>query len=385
MADYYEVLGVSREATPEEIKKAYRKKALKYHPDKNPDDATVADKFKEISEAYEVLSNSDKRQLYDRYGKDGLDGAGMGPGGGAGFESMDDALRTFMGAFGDMGGGGSIFDSLFGGSMGGGARETYAQQGASKKANITISFEEAATGIEKELYINRYVLCSTCNGSGAASSQGVQTCSTCGGSGQVVQSRGFFSMSSTCPHCMGKGKIIVNPCNSCGGRGRVREKAHVKVGIPAGVDDGMRLKMRGYGDAGEAGGPPGDLYVFISVKPHDFFVRQGDDVILDLPIGFAEASLGCKKEIPTLSGTEYRLSIPEGTQNGKTLRIRGEGFPNVHGQGVGDLMVRVHVETPIHLTSRQKELLEEFGRLEAPKNFPKKKDFLEKVKSFFTA
>lgn len=378
--DYYQILGVSRDAAADEIKKAYRKKALKYHPDKNPGDAEAEARFKEVSEAYEALSDPKKREMYDRFGKEGLH-AGAG---GGGFENMDDALRTFMDAFGG-GGGGSIFDSLFGGggfASAGGGRE-YAQQGASKKATIQISFEEAARGVEKELAISRYMTCSKCNGRGAASPSGVQTCPRCQGAGQVFQTRGFFSMSSTCPDCHGAGKKITDPCSECHGLGRSKSKQHVKVHIPAGVDDGMRLKMSGYGDAGENGGPPGDLYVFINVKPHPVFDRHGDDILLDLPIGFADAALGSKKKIPTLTG-ESLLTIPEGTQGGKTFRVRGQGFPNVHGRGKGDLLVRVVVETPTHLTAKQKEMLEEFGKTEGIENLPHKRNFMEKLKAFFS-
>lgn len=384
MAGYYEVLEVSRNATAEEIKKAYRKKALQYHPDKNPGDAESEKKFKEISEAYEVLSDEKKRQLYDRYGKEGLQGAGVGGAGAHGFASMDEALRTFMGAFG-MGGGESIFDSFFGGGadLGGGGRAAQ-RQGASKRVNLTVSFEEAAKGVDKELAVSNYVTCSTCSGRGATSSKGIKTCSQCGGRGQVFEQRGFFSMTMNCPHCHGEGKVITDPCPTCHSQGVVKEKQHIKIHIPAGVDSGMRLKMSGYGDAGQGGGPPGDLYVFINVDPHSIFERQGNDVLLDLPISFAEAALGCKKEVPSLLSRACRITIPEGTQNGKTFRVKGEGFPNVHGHGRGDLLVRIFVETPTRLTDRQKELLNEFSELEGPNNLPKRKGFLDQIKGFFS-
>jgi molecular chaperone DnaJ len=383
MPDYYDILEVQRGATPEEIKKAYRQKALKYHPDKNPGDAEAEKRFKEISEAYEILSDEKKRSIYDRHGKEGLQGAGIGAGGG--FASMDEALRTFMGAFGGMGAD-SIFDSFFGGGFGGArtSSRTTHRQGASKRVNITLGFEEAAKGVDKELAINNYVTCHTCRGRGAKSSQGVKKCNRCGGTGQVFEQRGFFSMSMTCPQCQGEGQMITDPCPTCHGEGVVKEKQHVKVHIPAGVDSGMRLKMSGYGDAGQAGGPAGDLYVFINVEPHEIFEREGNDIILELPVSFAEAALGCKKEVPSLFNHACRITIPEGTQSGKVFRVKGEGFPNIHGQGKGDLLVKISVETPTKLSERQKQLLREFSELESPNNLPKRKSFLDKIKGFFS-
>ena len=383
MNDFYEILGVSREATAEEVKKAYRKKALKNHPDKNPGDPDAEKRFKEISEAYEVLSDDQKRQVYDRYGKEALQGAGVG--GHPGYSSMEEALSTFMGAFGGMGAD-SIFDSFFGGLGGEGYQRsgaTIRRPGASKRVNITLSFEEAAKGADKELAITNLETCGTCHGKRANSSEGIKKCSRCGGAGQVFEQRGFFSMSMTCPQCHGEGQEVTDPCKGCQGQGLVKKKQHVKVHIPPGVDTGMRLKMSGYGDAGLNGGPHGDLYVFITIKPHEVFERQGDDVILNLPVSFSEASLGAKKEVPSLFAHTCRITIPEGTQSGKVFRVRKEGFPNVHGRGKGDLLVRVFIETPTKLTNRQRELLQEYSKLEGPHNLPRSKSFLDKFKGLF--
>lgn len=387
MTDYYATLGIARGASPDEIKKAYRKAALKYHPDKNPGDAAAEKKFKEISEAYEVLSDEKKRQIYDQYGADAVRGGmggmgGAGGMGGQGFSSMEEALRTFMGAFGGGGGqGGSIFDSFFGYDSE--AADTGARQGASKKMNLTISFEEAVKGVEKEIAITNYATCATCDGYGAASKSDIKRCSQCHGSGQIQQSRGFFTMSTPCPKCSGQGQTITKPCTECHGAGRTKKKQEVKLKVPAGIDSGMRLRMAGYGDAGVSGGPAGDLYVFINVQPHPVFERHGDDVLLELPLSFAEAALGCKKEIPTPRGEVAKLTVPEGTQTEKVLRVKGEGIQNVHGQGKGDLLVKVSVETPVRLSDKQKALLEEFASLETEKNSPRKSGFFDKVKSFF--
>lgn len=385
MSDFYQILGLQRGASQDEIKKAYRKSALKYHPDKNPGDSKAEAKFKEISEAYEVLSDEKKRQMYDQYGADAVRGAaGMGGAGGHGFSSMEEALRTFMGAFGggQGGGGGGIFDSLFGFETDEGDA---GRQGASKKMNLTITFEEAVRGVEKEAALSNYQTCSRCSGSGAKSSDSIKKCSRCHGSGQIHQTRGFFSMASPCNQCYGRGKVITETCPTCAGAGRLKEKQRVTIKIPAGVDNGMRLRMAGYGDAGEAGGPPGDLYVFITVQPHEVFERQGDDVLLEIPISFTEAAIGCKKEIPSPLGKSCRITIAEGTQSGKILRVKGEGIPNVHGQGTGDLLAQVVVETPVRLSPKQKTLFKELGELEEENNSPRKQGFLDKIKGFFTS
>jgi molecular chaperone DnaJ len=377
MTDYYELLGVSRAASQDEIKKAYRKSALKYHPDRNPGDAQAEKQFKKISEAYEILSDEQKRKIYDQYGEEGVQGAAQA-GGMHGFSSMEEALKTFMGAFG--GGGDSIFDSFFGFE----SDAAEGRPGASKKLSLSISFEEAVKGTEKEIVLNNYVSCESCQGSGAANPNAIKRCSRCQGSGQMHQSRGFFSMTTVCSQCHGRGKTVAQNCESCSGAGRIKKKQKVSLSIPAGVDSGMRLKMPGYGDAGEEGGPSGDLYVSISVRPHDLFERSGDDIIIELPLSFVEAALGCKKEIPTPTSGQCRLSIPEGTQTGKILRVKGKGVPNVHGQGIGDLLVRVVIETPVDLSEEQKKLLHSFEELEGGKNCPRKRSFYEKIKAFFT-
>ena len=385
--DFYATLGIARGATQDEIKKAYRKRALECHPDRNQNDPKAEATFKLVSEAYEVLSDENRKQMYDQYGEAGLGGGMGGPGGGfggghGGFASTEEALRTFMNAFG--GGGGGGFESFFGGGGFGGEQEnTGPRKGTSKKTTVRVTFEEAATGTEKELSINNFATCSGCKGLGAKSKAGVKTCRACNGTGSVVESRGFFSMSSTCGHCRGAGQTITDPCKDCKGAGRIKEKQKIKIRIPAGVDNGMRLKMNGYGDAGEAGGSAGDLFVYIEVEAHASFERDGDDVLLELPITFYEAALGCKKEIPTPFGNTCNVNIPEGAQSGQMLRVANKGFPNVHGQGQGDLLVKITVETPVKLSSKQKELLQSFEESETAQNFPKKKGFLDKLKVFF--
>ena len=378
MKDYYSILGVSRDVSVEELKKAYRKKALECHPDRNPGDANAEAQFKDVSEAYEVLSDENRRHIYDQYGEEGLKGASMGGGGfpGGGFASMDEALRTFMGAFG---GQGNVFESFFGGNP----DESNGRRGASKQVNITISFQEAAHGLDKEIAIMNMLPCKGCNGSGAKSKNAIKSCPVCQGKGQVFQNRGFFSMMTACPHCRGAGQIITEPCKVCSGEGRVKERQNITIRIPAGIDSGMSLKMNGYGEAGLAGGPPGDLFVAITVEPHKAFQRQGDDVLLDFPVTFAEATLGCRKELPTPLGEAVKIIISEGTQNGKTLRVSGKGIPNVHGNGHGDLLVKINVETPINLSEKQKAILRSFQETETPQNNPNKKNFLDKLKGLF--
>ncbi|MBS0624880.1 MAG: molecular chaperone DnaJ [Verrucomicrobia bacterium] len=376
MKDYYATLGVARDASPEEIKKAYRKKALECHPDRNAGDPNAEANFKLVSEAYEVLSDENRRRIYDQYGEEGLRGGSGGAPGGfpGGFASMEEAMRTFMGAFGQ---GGSIFDTFFGGGGG----DPGQRQGTSKRTSVRVSFEEAAKGTEKDLNIVNQVNCKGCQGSGARTKNSIKPCPTCQGRGQLFQNRGFFSMTSPCPNCNATGQVITDPCRECGASGNVKEKQRIKIRIPPGVDSGMRLKMNGYGDAGPPGGIPGDLYVDIEVEPSETFKREGDDVYLELPLTFTEAALGCKKEVPTPLGEICRITISEGTQTGKLYRVSGKGFPNVHGKGEGDLIIRIIVETPVRLSDKQKSLLRSLEELESSQNQPAKKAFLEKVKT----
>ncbi|RDB31785.1 molecular chaperone DnaJ [Candidatus Similichlamydia laticola] len=376
MSDYYDLLGISRTASEEEIKRAYRKQAVKYHPDKNPDDPAAEKKFKEISEAYEVLSSPEKRQMYDRYGKEGVNSGGLGDAGFGNFSSMEDALRTFMGAFG--GGGESLFD-LFGG-----AGEMQAQQRRcpDKRVSVSISFEEAFRGVNKTLVVNGWIPCASCSGCGAESKSDIRACTTCNGTGQTIQTRGFFTMAMTCGHCRGEGKRILKSCRACSGHGRVKETQDVRFHIPPGVSSGVRLRVAGFGDASPGGGPRSDLYVEIDVRPHEVFSREDDHLLVTLPLTFVEASLGCEKEIPTFSKL-CRLKIPEGTQSGKQFFVRGQGFPHLQGRGAGDLRVNVVVETPQNLSSEQKQLLRQFGEISQSEQTPDCSRFWKRIKSFF--
>ncbi len=354
-ADYYETLGVSRDASGDEMKKAYRKQAVKYHPDKNPGDATAEAKFKEVSEAYDVLKDEDKRAAYDRYGHDAFQQGGMGRagGGGGGFHDPFDMFReAFSG-----GGGGGIFEEFFGG---GGGRSGGAQRGSDLRYDLEITLEEAAEGTEKEIRYKRAVSCSACSGSGAEPGSGKTTCQTCGGAGQVSSNRGFISFRQVCPNCSGSGQQIDKPCSDCRGEGRVIDSSQVKVRIPAGVHTGSKLRSAGKGEAGQSGGPSGDLYIVIHVKEHELFERQDDDLFCELPIKFTLAALGGAADVPTLFG-KGNLKIPAGTQSGTTFRLRGQGMPRLRGGGQGDLLVRVHVEVPTKLNNEQKKLLEDYA------------------------
>ena len=374
--DYYEVLGVQKGAAEQEIKKAYRKLAKANHPDLNPGDAAAEARFKEINEAYEVLSDSAKRARYDQFGFAGVDPSYGGGGGGFG--------GGFSGDF-DFGDLGDIFGSFFGGGFGGGSARNRngPQRGESLRMGLTITFEEAAFGCEKEVSLDRVEQCETCGGSGAAPGTSLETCSNCGGSGTVQQRRqtpmGVFATTSACPRCGGRGKIISSPCSSCNGSGQTRKRKTVKVSIPAGIDNGQIVSLRGQGNAGKNGGPAGDLQIVITVQPHQLFQRDGSDVYCDAPITFTQAVLGGELEIPTIDG-KVKYDIPEGTQTGTTFRLRGKGIPNVNGRGRGDQYVTVHIETPRSLTREQKEALRKFSDTLKEQNYKERKSFFEKFK-----
>jgi molecular chaperone DnaJ len=345
--DYYKILGVSQNATEEEIKKSYRRVAMQYHPDRNPGNKESEEKFKAASEAYEVLRDPEKRQIYDQYGIEGLKGTGF-----TGFRGFEDIFSTF----------GDIFEDFFG--FGRTTRRgTRARAGADLRYDLKISFEEAAFGKETELELPKTTACDVCKGTGAKPGTYPSQCSVCRGSGQITQSQGFFTISTACPQCRGEGKMIQHPCKECRGTGRVRRNRKVHLAIPPGVDTGSKLRIRGEGDEGERGGPPGDLYVIISVEPHSFFLRNGDDVVCQIPISFSQAGLGTEVEVPTLHG-KRGLTIPRGTESGELFRIRGEGFPKLRGHGKGEQIVQIVVKTPRNLTKRQEELLREFEEIE---------------------
>jgi molecular chaperone DnaJ len=369
--DYYEVLGVSKSASADEIKKAYRKLAKENHPDLHPDDKAAEARFKEVNEAYEVLSDSDKKARYDQYGFAGVDpNYGAGAGGGAGFGGFDDF---------DLG---DIFNSFFGGGVGGSARNRNApQRGENIHTRITISFQEAAFGCDKEVTVARVETCPDCGGNGCQKGTTPEKCSNCGGTGSVrTQQRtpfGVMQSTSACPKCGGKGTIIHQPCPTCRGTGAVRKQKKISVSIPQGIDDGQTISLRGQGHAGANGGPAGDLLITVNVKPHDIFTREGASVYCTMPITMVQAALGCELEVPTLDG-KVKYTVPEGTQSGTTFRLKDKGIPYLRGNGRGDQYVTVDVEIPKNLNAEQRELLEKLGKSLGDKNFTQKKKFFKK-------
>ena len=372
--DYYEVLGVSRGASEDEIKKAYKKMARKYHPDLNPGDKTAEEKFKEVNEAYEVLSDADKKARYDQYGHAGVD-PNFGAGGfGGGFDGSFD--------FGDLG---DIFGSFFGGGFGGGRRTNpnAPQRGESIRMSIAISFEEAAFGCEKAVTVERYETCDTCHGNGCAPGTSPEVCPDCHGTGTVQVRRqtpmGVFATSSPCPKCGGKGRIIHQPCKDCRGSGMVRKKKTIQASIPAGIDNGQTISIRGQGNAGKNGGPAGDLLITITVRPHELFRREGTSVLCEAPITFTQAVLGAELEIPTIDG-KVKYTLPEGTPSGTTFRLKGKGIPSINGRGRGDQYVTVYIETPKNLNKEQKEALKKFAETMGESNYEEQKKFFKKFK-----
>jgi len=378
--DYYEVLGVPRSVTPEEIKKAYRKLAVQHHPDKHKGDKKAEEKFKEIGEAYEVLSDPEKRPAYDRYGHRAF-APGAGGGGGGGFHDPFDVFRE---VFNSGGGGASIFGDILEGAFGGGGnrRASRSNQGSDLRYDLEIDFLEAVRGCEKEITIRRPMPCAKCEGTGASAGSKAVTCPTCRGQGQVAVSRGFFSVAQTCPKCHGSGQSIQNPCKTCHGEGRAEENARIKLKIPAGVDTGSRLRSSGQGEAGSRGGPAGDLYVVLSVLPHSVFQRDEDDLHCEVPISFCHLALGAEISVPSLDG-ELKLKIPAGTASNKVFRLRDQGVPSVSGRGRGDLHIRITVEVPKHLNPTQREALEQFAKTCDESTHPDGRSFLEKARKLF--
>ena len=344
---YYEILSVSRNATEEEIKKSYRRLAMQYHPDRNPGNREAEERFKEAAEAYEVLSDPQKREIYNQYGHEGLSSSGF-----QGFSGFEDIFSSF----------GDIFGDIFGFSNGRGRSRTSARAGADLRYDLQISFMEAAFGLNKDIEIEKLARCHECGGSGSAPGTSPEVCPRCRGRGQVTQSSGFFSISSICPNCRGQGQIITQPCQNCRGGGREKINKTAQIKIPAGVETGSRLRLRGEGEQGEYGGPNGDLYIFIHVQEHEFFQRSDDDIICRVPISFVQAALGDSIEVPTLTGTE-KLKIPRGTQGGKIFRLKGKGIAHLRGFGRGDQIIETVVTIPTNLNRRQEEILKEFDRI----------------------
>ncbi|WP_035603733.1 molecular chaperone DnaJ [Haloferula sp. BvORR071] len=370
--DYYEILGVNREASAEEIKKAYRKLAVKFHPDKNPGDHEAEDKFKELGEAYEALADPDKRAAYDRYGHAAFQGGGGGGGGG-----FHDPMDVFSQIFGSAFGGG--FEEFFGGGRRKGSGK---QRGSDLRYDLEISLEEAARGAEKELEIEHFGPCGNCGASGSKSGGGTKPCTSCGGRGVVARQAGIFIQQTTCPECRGAGETVTDPCGNCGGDGRKHKTSRIKIRIPGGVEDGTRLRSTGNGDAGVRGGAAGDLYVFLHVKEHDVFEREGNDLFCEVPMPFSTATLGGELEVPTLDG-KASIKIPAGTQGGTLFRLRERGVPALNTHRKGDLHVRVQVEVPTKLNSEQQDKLRSFSESIGEHNSPMQESFFQKARRFF--
>ncbi|MFN0205931.1 MAG: molecular chaperone DnaJ [Planctomycetota bacterium] len=377
--DYYEVLGVARDAAPEEIKKAYRKLAFQYHPDRNQGDKAAEAKFKEAAEAYDVLSTQEKRAAYDRFGHAGVSGA-AGPGGASpgGFQSSEDIFRHFGDIFSGMGMGGGIFDDLFTGGRGRGRH----RQGDSLKVDIDITLEEVDKGVDKTLEIDRKELCATCKGSGNKDGAAAKICSMCNGQGAVVRGQGFVRIQQTCPQCRGEGKSVERNCSGCRGTGLTAKRRTLNVHIPPGIEDDTQLRLSGQGDVSPDGGPAGDLYVVVHVKEHGSYQRRGADVYGEYPVSFGELALGTKIDVPTLHGGRVSVTIPKGTQSGKIFRLKGQGLTQFQREGKGDMHVRVFGETPKKLTSRQEEILKEFLEIEKKQN-SKPRGFFDRFKDMF--
>jgi molecular chaperone DnaJ len=379
--DYYEVLEVTRTVTSEELKRSYRKLAVKYHPDKNPGDQTAEEKFKELSEAYDVLSDEQKRSAYDRYGHAAFSQGGGGPRGGpGGFHDPFDIFREVFGASG--GGGGGIFEQFFGGAASARPDRDGKQRGSDLRYDMQVRLEEAAFGCDKEIEVSKLETCDVCNGSGAESGSRAVSCRDCGGRGQVISSRGFFQVSQTCPRCRGTGQVIERPCRKCSGEGRVEASSRIKLKIPAGIEDGSRLRSMRNGEAGLRGGPPGDLYVVVHIKEHEVFEREDNNLFCEVPVSFSTAALGGEATVPTLDG-QAQLKIPAGTQSGTAFKLRSKGVPVLNSHSRGDLIVRVAVEVPTRLNAEQRKKLEEFAALMGDENSPMHKSFFEKAKEFF--
>jgi molecular chaperone DnaJ len=371
-ADFYETLGVHKGADEKELKSAYRKLAMQYHPDRNPGDHEAEHKFKEIGEAYECLKDPQKRAAYDRFGHAAFqNGGGAGP----------------FGAGGGFGGGGfsDIFEDIFGEMMGGGRRRSSngRERGADLRYNMEITLEEAFSGKTAQIRVPSSISCTDCSGTGAKPGTQPVTCSMCDGQGKVRQAQGFFSIERTCPTCQGRGQMVKEPCPKCAGHGRVTQERSLSVNIPAGIDDGTRIRLANEGEAGTRGGPSGDLYIFLSVKPHEFFQRDGADLYCKVPISMTTAALGGQFEVTTLDGTQTRVKVPEGTQNGRQFRLKGKGMPVLRQPQVGDLYIQTAVETPQNLSKRQRELLEEFENLSSKDNSPQSSGFFSRMKDFF--